>query len=105
MVTRGETCVSFIQIIEFRTSRFDEGAKFIEEYRAATEGKRTVRRVRVGKDLDEAGRYFTIAEFDSHEDAMRNSEMPETTKLAEQLQSLADGPARFYNLEVVHEEE
>jgi hypothetical protein len=96
--------MSFIQIIEFRTSRFDEGAKYIDEYRAATEGKRTVGRVRVGQDRDDAGHYFTLAEFDSFEDAMRNSEMPETTRLAEQLQSLADGPARFYNLEIVQDE-
>ena len=96
--------MSFIQIIEFSTSRFEEGGQYIEEYRKATEGRRTTKRVRVGQDRDNPGRYFTIAEFDSYEDAMRNSELPETTKLSQQLAGLADGPPKFYNLEVVHDE-
>jgi hypothetical protein len=96
--------MSFIQIIQFQTSRFDEGEQYVEEYRKATEGKRTTKRVRVCQDRENRGRYFTIAEFDSYEDAMRNSEMPETTKLSEQLGSLSDGPPTFYNLEVVRDE-
>jgi hypothetical protein len=96
--------MAFIQIIEYRTSRFDEGEPYVEEYRKTTEGKRTTTRVRVCQDRDNAGHYFTIAEFASYDDAERNSEMPETTKLAEQLQSLADGPPTFYNLDVVIDE-
>ena len=49
--------MAFIQIVEFRTSRFDEGQKFVDEYRAATEGKRTTTRVRVGEDRDHPGHY------------------------------------------------
>jgi hypothetical protein len=63
-----------------------------------------VKRVRVCQDSDKPGQYFTIAEFDSHEEAMRNSQMPETTKLSEQLAALADGPATFYNLDVIQDE-
>lgn len=96
--------MSFIQIVEFRTSRLEEGQPYIDEYRKATEGKRTSARVRVCEDRDRPGHYFTIAEFPSYEDAMRNSQMPETSKLAEQLGRLAEGPPTFYNLEVVIEE-
>jgi quinol monooxygenase YgiN len=96
--------MAFIQIIEFRTSRFDEADAYVDEYRKTTEGKRTTKRVRVCQDRDNPGRYFTIAEFASPEDAERNSEMPETTKLSEQLQSLAQGPPTFYNLDVVRDE-
>ena len=96
--------MSFIQIVEFRTSRFEEGQSHIDEYRKATEGKRTATRVRVCEDRDQPGRYFTIAEFPSYEDAMRNSELPETSSLAEQLGRLAEGPPIFYNLEVIREE-
>ncbi len=92
--------MSFIQIVEFRTSRLDEAQDHIDEYQKATEGKRTTRRVRVCRDRDHPGRYFTIAEFDSYEEAMRNSELPEPTKFAEQLTALSDGPATFHNLEV-----
>lgn len=94
----------FIQIIDFNTSRFDEADEHVEEFRKATEGKRTAQRVRVCKDRDKAGHYFTIAEFESYEEAMRNSEMPETRNFSEQLAALADAPATFYNLEVVRDD-
>lgn len=95
--------MTFIQIIEYRTSRFDEGDQYVEEYQKATEGRRTAQRVRVGKDRDQPNHYFTIAEFASYEDAMRNSELPETAELAKNLGSLSDGPPTFHNLEVVRE--
>ena len=94
----------FIQIVEFRTSRFEEGQPYIDEYRKATEEKRTTTRVRVCEDRDQPGHYFTIAEFPSYEDAMRNSQLPETSNLAEQLGRLAEGSPTFYNLEVIREE-
>jgi hypothetical protein len=94
----------FVQIIDFTTSRYDDADQYIGEYRKATEGRRTVERVRVCQDRDNPGHYFTIAEFGSYEEAMRNSEMPETQKLSEQLAALADGPATFYNLEVLRDE-
>lgn len=92
--------MSFIQIVEYQTSRIDEAQDHIDEYRKSTEGKRTTKRVRLCRDRDNPGRYFTIAEFDSYEEAMRNSELPETTRLAERLTALSDGPATFHNLEV-----
>ena len=94
----------FIQIVEFRTSRFEDGQPYIDEYRKTTEGKRTTMRVRVCEDRDQPGHYFTIAEFSSFEDAMRNSQLPETSNLAEQLGRLSEGSPTFYNLEVIREE-
>lgn len=96
--------MGFIQIIDFNTTRFDEAERHVEEFRKATEGKRTTQRVRVCKDRDKPGHYFTIAEFESYEEAMRNSEMPETAKFSQALAALADAPATFYNLEVVRDE-
>jgi hypothetical protein len=96
--------MSFIQIIDFNTSRFDEAEQDVDEFRNATEGRRTVKRVRVCQDRDKPGHYFTIAEFESYEEAMRNSELPETQKFAGRLAALADGPATFYNLDVVRDE-
>jgi len=96
--------MAFIQIVEYRTSRFEEGQKFLDEYRSAAEGRSTATRVRVTEDRDEPGHYLTIAEFSSYEDAMRNSDMPETTKLSENLRGLADGPPTFHNLEVIRDQ-
>lgn len=91
----------FVQVVEFETKQSDECRRLIEEYRAATAGRSTVRRGMLSKDRDQADRCISIVEFDSYEDAMRNSEMPETQKLAEQLGALSSSGPRFWNLDVV----
>jgi hypothetical protein len=90
----------FVQIIEYQTSKFDEMQKLTDEYRAATEGRRTVGRVAVCADRDRPGTYVTIAEFPSYEEAMKNNDLPETAELAGKMQALADGPPTFRNLDV-----
>jgi hypothetical protein len=95
----------FVQIIEYQTSKFDEMQKLTDDFRAATEGKRTVARVVVCADRDRAGTYFTIAEFPSYEEAMKNSELPETGEFASKMAALADGPPVFRNLDVERIEE
>jgi len=95
----------FVQIIEYQTSKFDEMQKAADEYRAATEGRRTVGRVAVCADRDRPGTYVTIAEFPSYEEAMKNNDLPETAELAGKMQSLADGPPAFRNLDVEQIEE
>lgn len=95
----------FIQIIDFNTDRIDEGKALVDEYRASTAGKRTNRRGILAQDRDNPGHYMNIVFFDSYEDAMKNSEMPETGKLAEGLSALMSGPPTFHNLEVLQDEE
>ena len=46
-----------------------------------------------------------IVEFPSYEDAMANSELPETAAFAERLRGLCDGPLLFRNLDVQSVEE
>ena len=50
--------------------------------------------------------YHTLREKNalSHEDAMRNSEFPETSAFAQKIQALCDGPAIFRNLDLVRED-
>ena len=93
----------FVQIVEFQTQRFDEGEKLVDEYEKATEGTRTAGRAVTGRDRDEPDRYATIVWFPSYEEAMRNSEMPETQKLSAGLAELADGPPTFHNLDIARE--
>jgi hypothetical protein len=38
--------------------------------------------------------------FDSYEDAMQNSALPETDALSRKMLGFANGPATFYNLDV-----
>jgi len=96
--------VAFIQIIQFQTDKMEEGRKHVDEYLAATEGRRTVQRSILCRDRDKPDHYVNIVFFDSYEDAMKNSEMPETGQLAAKLAELSTGPQTFSNLEVVFEQ-
>ena len=71
--------MEFIQIIECRTSKFDELTALEDEWRKATEGKRTLRRSIITRDRNDPERYLILAFFDSYDSAMANSNLPETT--------------------------
>ena len=92
--------MTFVQIIEFRSSKIDEMEAVGNEWETATAGKRTVQRRYLAEDRDHPGRYFNIVFFDSYDDAMRNSALPETDALSNKMMGLADGPPTFYNLDI-----
>lgn len=93
--------MSFVQIIQFETTKIDEIRRLDEEWYAKTAGRRTVRRETVTCDRSNPDRYVTIVEFDSYEEAMRNSELPETTAIANAYQALCSGPITFIDLDVI----
>ena len=95
----------FVQIIEFETDRIDEGRKLVDEYEETTQGKRTSRRGILAKDRDKKNHYVNIVFFDDYESAMKNSELPETQRLSEQLMKIANGDPKFYNLDVIDDRE
>ena len=97
--------MAFIQIIEYRTSKPGEMQAVGDEWAQATEGKRKARRRVLCQDRDNDGRYFNIVFFDSYEEAMENSALPETDRLSKKLMSFADGPPTFYNLDVVDDQD
>lgn len=91
----------FIQVIEFKCSKYDELRTLVEGYREAAGGKSTAKRGILGKSRDADGSYVNIVFFDSYEEAMKNSELPETSAFAEKMMALCDGPPTFHNLDVV----
>jgi precorrin isomerase len=91
----------FVQIIEFTTSRYEEGRKLVDEYREKTKDTSTVTRGMDLRDRDNPNKYYTVVEFPSYEEAMRNSESPQTQELASKLAELGDGPPTFYNCDIV----
>jgi quinol monooxygenase YgiN len=93
--------MGFVQIIEFKTSNVDEVRKLGDEFRAATEGKRTATRMTLCEDRDRPGTYVQMVEFPSYEEAMKNSSMPETQEISQKMQNLAGGSATFRNLDVI----
>ncbi len=95
--------MAFIQIIELETSKPDEIRAAADEWDKATQGKRTLQRSVMCQDRDNPRRHFIVAFFDSYEDAMKNSALPETDALSKTTMSLADGAPTFYNLDVIEE--
>lgn len=95
----------FIQIIEFRTSRFGEVDQLGKDWEAAVGSDTTARRRILVRDRNDADRYLNIVYFDSYEEAMRNSEHPVTQEFAAKLAALVDGAPTFSNLDVVEEVE
>jgi quinol monooxygenase YgiN len=91
----------FVQIIEYRTSRFDE-VKALGEEIARNDTGSLARRVTATENRDKPGTFMTIVEFDSHDSAQKNSARPETAQFAEQMMKLCDGPPTFHNLDVRH---
>jgi hypothetical protein len=95
----------FIQIIEYKTGRIDELNAALDAWLEKTKGKRAATRGTQTCDRDAANTYVQIVEFPSYEDAMANSQLPETSEFAAQLASLCDGPPAFRNLDVIREEQ
>jgi hypothetical protein len=93
--------MEFIQIMEFRTSNVDKIQSMEDEWRKATEGKRTLRRSILCRDRSDANRYLVLAFFDSPESAAVNSELPETAAFANQANAIVDSPMVFRDLDVV----
>ena len=95
----------FIQIIEYKSSRIEELDAAFDGWLEATKGKRAAARGVQTKDRDTTNTYVQIVEFPSYEEAMANSNLPETSEFAAKLASLCDGPPTFRNLDVLREEQ
>lgn len=94
----------FVQIIEYKTSRYEElaalGEKFRAEREASEEGAPPGMLIATA-DRDRPGHYLTIVQFESYEAAMENSRRGDTSAFAAQMSELCDEPPKFYNLDVL----
>ncbi len=95
--------MAFLQIIEFHTSKLDEVRKLSDEWEAAAGDQRLARRRIMCADRDDPTHLYNVVFFDSHEEAMQNSELPVTSDFASKMMALADGPPTFHNLDVVED--
>jgi len=93
----------FVQIIEFTTSRIEEIQRVNDEWRASHEAMGP-ERVTVTADRDRPGTYCSIVEFRDYDEAMRNSDDPETSEFARRMAELCDAPPVFRNLDVLRQE-
>jgi hypothetical protein len=97
--------VTFIQLIEYRTTQPEAVDELLSQWIADSGGRRTATRTRVGRDHHDGDHFVEILEFPSYDEAMRNSEMPETNGIHERFVQLCAEPPRFVDLDVVREEQ
>ncbi|MEU3980283.1 ester cyclase [Streptomyces sp. NPDC026672] len=97
--------MTFVQLIECRTSRLDEVDRLMDSWVEQTRGKRTATHDLVGRDRSDASHIVEIVEFASYEDAMRNSNLPETDRVFRDLVALCDEIPTFTDLDVVRDEQ
>ncbi|KUO21079.1 ester cyclase [Streptomyces dysideae] len=97
--------MTFVQLIDCRTSRFDEMNRLMDQWVEQTKGKRTATHDIIGKDRSDAAHFIEIVEFPSYEEAMRNSNLPETDRIFQEMVALCDATPTFTDLDVVRDEQ
>jgi hypothetical protein len=97
----------FVQTIWFATDRFDEMQALMDRWAEEGGGGRAPGLIRttVAKDRDHDGMYLVIAEFEDYEQAMKNSERPETDAFAREMGTMTNGAPSFGNFDVVRVDE
>jgi hypothetical protein len=94
----------FVQIIDYRTSRQDEIVALMSDFRAKREAAGdgpSPTRAMACADRDEPGRYWSVIEFATYEEAMENSNREDTGEFAAAMTALCDGPPTFRNLDLM----
>ncbi|MCF3135827.1 hypothetical protein IPZ69_37040 [Streptomyces olivochromogenes] len=95
-----------MQIIEFQTDRIDEMRALSEDMEQGLAGREDGPTHRIVlQDRNQPGRYLVLIGFDSYEEAMRNSDHPDTSKFAEQMAALCTRPPSFTDCDVVESTE
>jgi predicted ester cyclase len=97
--------MKFVQIIDCKTERFDELDRLMDQWVEQTKGKRTATHSLVGKDRTDGSHIVEIVEFPSYEEAMKNSKLPETDRIFQEMVALCDGMPSFTDLNVVRDEQ
>ncbi|GAA3899317.1 hypothetical protein GCM10022244_06870 [Streptomyces gulbargensis] len=96
--------MTFVQIIDCKTSRVEDLNRLMDQWVERTRGKRTATHSIVGTDRSDASHVVEIVEFPSYEVAMRNSQLPETDRIFREMVALCDEMPTFTDLDVVRDE-
>ncbi len=93
--------MKFAQIIDFETERIDEMRELVREAEQGSAGRGGGPTHRmVLHDRNTPNRYLVVLEFESFDEAMRNSGDPETTRMAERMAALCSRPPQFTDCDV-----
>ncbi|MFI2431308.1 ester cyclase [Streptomyces sp. NPDC018693] len=97
--------MTFVQLIDCKTSNVDHLNRLMDDWVEATQGKRTATHSIVGRDRQDSTHVVEIVEFPSYEEAMKNSNLPETNRIFEELVAACDETPKFTDLDVVRDEQ
>ncbi|PBC71920.1 steroid delta-isomerase-like uncharacterized protein [Streptomyces sp. TLI_235] len=97
--------MTFVQLIECRTDKVDDLNRLMDSWIEQTRGRRTATHSMVGADRADARHVVEIVEFPSYEEAMRNSKLPETDRIFNEMVALCDEPPTFTDLDIVRDEQ
>ncbi|MFD7322268.1 ester cyclase [Streptomyces sp. NPDC059875] len=95
--------MTFVQIIDCKTSRFDDLNRLMDKWVEQTKGKRTATHSVIGKDRSDSDHLVEIVEFPSYEVAMTNSQLPETDRIFREMVALCDEMPTFTDLDIVRD--
>ncbi|CAL9465874.1 ester cyclase [Streptomyces cellulosae] len=95
--------MTFVQLIDCRTDRFEELDRLMDQWVEQTRGRRTATHAVVGRDRGDTSHLVEIVEFPSYEEAMRNSKLPETDRIFREMTALCEGTPTFTDLDVVRD--
>ncbi len=90
----------FIQIMEFETSHIDELEALMTTFQKERGDALLATKATITEDRARPGHYLVIVEFDSYEEAMKNSNDPVTSEYAEKITAMLEGPQIFHDLDV-----
>lgn len=96
--------MKFIQLIDYKTTRVDDVQALLTRWIETTGGIRTATRTTVGRDRNDPAHFIEILQFPDYEEALRNSNLPETNTIHEEFASLCVEYPRFINLDVIRDE-
>jgi predicted SnoaL-like aldol condensation-catalyzing enzyme len=97
--------MTFMQVIDCRTNRADELNRLMDTWIESTQGKRTATHSIVGRDRADSTHVVEIVEFPSYEEAMKNSQLPETDRIFREMVALCEGEPSFTDLDVMRDEQ
>jgi quinol monooxygenase YgiN len=93
----------YVQVLQFKADDIEAIEQVAHQMREEFGDDFKVVHSTVSEDREKPGHFTIIAEFNSYEEAMTQSNDPRMTKSAEAMAALVDGPITFYNLDVKYE--
>ena len=95
--------MTFVQLIDCKTNKYDDVNALLDTWADATKGKRTATHAVMGRDRSEADHLLYMVELPWYEEAMKNSALPETSRIFEELVALCDETPSFTDLDRVRD--